>query len=170
MSESFLAEVDIFAGNYAPKGWMLCDGQLLPIAQNQSLYSLIGTVYGGDGTFDFALPNLVGRAPMHAGNGPGLSSYALGQRGGIDNVTLSVAQMPSHSHDMLSSTEDRDDLNPDGNYFGLGAKLYATPNNLGAMNSAMLPDAGGSQSHTNQQPYLKLTFIISVAGIYPSRP
>jgi microcystin-dependent protein len=146
MSEPFIAEIRIFAGNFAPRGWAFCNGQLLPVAQNTALFSLIGTTYGGDGRTTTALPNLQGRAPMHPGRGPGLTSRRLGESGGSETVTLSTAQMPNHNHPLMASAE-----------------------NLVPMANEALPAAGGSQSHNNMQPYLAINFIIALTGLYPSR-
>ncbi|MEM1055578.1 MAG: tail fiber protein [Bacteroidota bacterium] len=173
MSEPFIAEIRIFAGNFAPRGWAFCNGQLLPIAQNTALFSLIGTTYGGDGRSTTALPNLQGRAPMHPGRGPGLTSRRLGQRGGVEMVTLTEAQMAQHTHTMTASgiPANQDDPSPT-QYLaraGSGNTAYAPPNNLVAMNPASLPNAGGSQAHNNLQPFLAINFIIALVGLYPSR-
>ncbi|HSR49370.1 MAG TPA: tail fiber protein [Acidobacteriota bacterium] len=173
MSEPFVAEIRIFAGNFAPRGWAFCNGQLLPVSQNTALFSLIGTTYGGDGRTTTALPNLEGRAPMHPGRGPGLTDRRLGQRGGVETVTLNEAQMPNHTHTMRASdgrgrsgiavgnvlAEPRDGL------------LYQTNTsaNLVDMSDSSLSDTGGSQAHNNMQPYLTMNFIIALVGLYPSR-
>ncbi len=170
MSEPFIAQLQIFPYNFAPRGWANCDGQLLPIAQNTALFALVGTNYGGDGRTTFGLPNLKGRAVMHPGNGPGLSSYNLGQRGGVEKVTLSESQMASHTHTMRVSTEDGDTNAPGNNYLGRGSFIYATPANLVAMASQSLPNAGGGGAHNNLQPFLTLNFCIALQGLYPSRP
>lgn len=169
MSEPFVAEIRIFAGNFAPRGWAFCNGQLLPISQNTALFSLIGTTYGGDGRSTTALPNMEGRAPMHPGRGPGLTDRRLGQRGGAESITLTEAQMPQHNHSMEVSVEDGDRRSPAGGYFGRGTALYADPANLAPMAAQSLPDAGGSQPHNNMQPYLTINFIIALVGLYPSR-
>ena len=169
MSEPFVAEIRIFAGNFAPRGWAFCNGQLLPISQNTALFSLIGTTYGGDGRSTTALPNLEGRAPMHPGRGPGLTDRRLGQRGGAESIALTEAQMPQHNHSMEVSVEDGDRRSPAGGYFGRGTALYAAPENLAPMAAQSLPDAGGSQPHNNMQPYLTINFIIALVGLYPSR-
>ena len=169
MSEPFIAEVRIFAGNFAPRGWAFCDGQLLPILQNTALFALIGTTYGGDGRTTTALPDLKGRAPMHPGRGPGLTSRKLGERGGDETTTLTEAQMPSHTHTMVGSAADADDRNPGGKYVGGGNGMFAAPGSLGDMDQAMLPSTGGGQLHSNMQPYLSLNFIIALVGIFPSR-
>ncbi|GHA13496.1 tail Collar domain-containing protein [Arenicella chitinivorans] len=173
MSEPFIAEIRIFAGNFAPRGWALCNGQLLPISQNTALFSLIGTTYGGDGRSTTALPDLKSRVPMHPGHGPGLTSRRLGQRGGTDTVTLSEAQIPNHNHTMragnipLASVQaptDQRSLNRSAN-----GNAYTAAQNLVVMNEQTLPSAGGSQAHNNQQPFLAMNFIIALAGLYPSR-
>jgi len=174
MSEPFIAEIRIFAGNFAPRGWAFCDGQLLPVSQNTALFSLIGTTYGGDGRSTTALPDLQGRVPMHPGRGPGLTSRRLGQRGGDETVTLSEAQMPSHTHSQMATAEN-------GGYGSLtsdmalarsrGGSLYqtATSSNLVDMDERSLPATGGSQAHNNLQPFLTINFIIALVGLYPSR-
>ena len=169
MSEPFIAEVRIFTGNFAPRGWAFCSGQLLPIAQNTALFSLIGTIYGGDGRSTTALPNLQGRAPMHPRRGPGLTDRRLGQRGGVENVTLTEAQMPNHTHSMIGTDRDVDDNKPQDGLYGVGSFQYQDPSGLVQMNNAMLPNAGGSQAHNNMQPYLAMNFIIALVGLYQSR-
>ena len=168
MSEPFIAEIRIFAGNFAPRGWAFCDGQLLPISQNTALFSLIGTTYGGDGRTTTALPNMQGRAPMHPGRGPGLTSRRLGENGGAEQVTVSESQMPSHSHSM-QGVAGADQAAPD-NAHGLGnAPVYATPGTIVAMGADMVGNTGGSQPHNNMQPFLAMNFIIALQGLYPSR-
>lgn len=174
MSEPFLAEIRIFAGNFAPRGWAFCNGQLLPIAQNTALFSLIGTTYGGDGRTTTALPNLKGRAPMHPGRGPGLTARRLGQRGGTETVTLTEAQMPSHTHTARAADELPDDNDPANEYVaragGRGSSLYAADSSsLGSMKNNVLSNAGGSLAHNNIQPFLAMNFIIALVGLYPSR-
>ncbi len=171
MSEPFIAEVRIFAGNFAPRSWAFCDGQLLPIAQNTALFSLIGTTYGGDGRTTTALPNLKGRAPMHPGRGPGLTSRRLGERGGTEASTLSEAQMPNHAHTLRATVSRGSSNQPQGNAFNrsVGDTAYHTPINLADMAPAMASNSGGSQTHNNLQPFLTLNFIIALQGLYPSR-
>jgi len=174
MSEPFIAEIRIFAGNFAPRSWAFCDGQLLPISQNTALFSLIGTTYGGDGRTTTALPNLQGRAPMHPGRGPGLTARRLGEKVGIETVTLSEAQIPSHSHTARATTNGAAPGGPT-NTSSLartgGGDSYQsnTTANLVDLASQTLSTTGGSQSHTNVQPYLTLNFIIALQGLYPSR-
>ena len=172
MSEPFIAEIRIFAGNFAPRGWAFCDGQLLPISQNTALFSLIGTTYGGDGRSTTALPDLQGRVPMHPGRGPGLTSRRLGQRGGTEMITLSEAQMPNHTHQLIASGEDGESTTPSSsNMVGAGNDMFRSPNGAttGAMADAALPSAGGSQAHNNLQPFIVMNFIIALVGLYPSR-
>jgi microcystin-dependent protein len=173
MSEPFIAEIRIFAGNFAPRGWAFCNGQLLPVSQNTALFSLIGTTYGGDGRTTTALPNLQGRAPMHPGRGPGLSARRLGETGGGETVTLSEAQMPSHTHTFQGSSDPPDSRQPGGSLAaapaGRGASvLYGTANVVN-QDSRTVGSAGGSQAHNNLQPYIVLNFIIALVGLYPSR-
>lgn len=175
MSEPFIAEIRIFAGNFAPRSWAFCDGQLLPISQNTALFSLIGTTYGGDGRSTTALPNLQGRAPMHPGRGPGLTSRRLGQRGGTEMVSLSEAQMPQHRHSQeavpLGQFTVGNSLDPAGNLLAGPAtgNQYTDANNLVDMASGSLTNTGGSQPHNNLQPFLTMNFIIALQGLYPSR-
>jgi microcystin-dependent protein len=175
MSDQFVAEIRIFAGNFAPSGWALCNGQLLPISQNTALFSVLGTNFGGNGTSTFGLPNLQGSAPLGAGQGPGLSSRVLGQTGGEQTVTLLASQMPAHSHTAQAAAAGGWDA-PGGNVWGealLGKtpmNLYAPsgPNNV-AMSSQALAATGGNQPHNNMPPYLCLNFIIALVGIFPTR-
>lgn len=170
MSEPFVAEVRIFAGNFAPRGWAFCNGQLLPISQNTALFSLIGTTYGGDGRTTTALPNLQGRAPMHPGRGPGLTDRRLGQRGGVETVTLTEAQMPNHTHTLRATSEDGNRQDPAGKAFARGTPMYLPPpQTTAAMDPEVLPQAGCSQAHNNLQPFLVINFIIALVGLYPSR-
>lgn len=171
MSEPFIAEIRIFAGNFAPRGWAFCNGQLLPISQNTALFSLIGTTYGGDGRTTMALPDLEGRAPMHPGRGPGLTSKRLGERGGVETVTLSEAQMPNHTHTLRCLPIPGDSSTPLNNTFArtIGGSPYIPQQNLVPMADVALPSAGGSQAHNNMQPYLAINFVIALVGLYPSR-
>lgn len=174
MSEPFLAEIRIFAGNFAPRGWAFCDGQLLPIAQNTALFSLIGTTYGGDGRSTTALPNLKGRAPMHPGRGPGLTARRLGQKVGVETVTLSEAQIPQHSHTARAAVAFPDVTSPDNSSaltrsHPVPAYQEDTSTNLVDMAGSTLATTGGGQAHTNLQPFLSLHFIIALVGAYPVR-
>jgi microcystin-dependent protein len=170
--DPFVAEIRIFPFNFAPKGWAFCDGQILPISQNTALFSLLGTTYGGDGKANFALPNLDGNAPMHPGQGPGLSLHDLGETGGSDTVTLLDSEIPSHSHALMASSQPGEDATPAGENLGrsVGAQLYqTTTTNLEKMNAAALALAGNSQPHNNLMPYLTLSFCIALQGVYPPR-
>ncbi len=171
MSEPFIAEIRIFAGNFAPRGWAFCNGQLLPISQNTALFSLIGTTYGGDGRTTTALPNLQGRAPMHPGSGPGLTLRRLGERGGTETVTLTEAQLASHSHMVGATDDDAEETNPAGRLLALtpGEEAYAPPGALADMAPQATAHTGGSQPHNNMQPYLTINYIIALVGLYPSR-
>jgi microcystin-dependent protein len=172
MSEPFIAEIRIFAGNFAPRSWAFCNGQLLPISQNTALFSLIGTTYGGDGRTTTALPNLQGKAVMHPGLGPGLTSRRLGQGGGVETVTLSEAQMSSHSHSWQSIVSPANDDEPLDKLAARGAGLGAytdSTNNIVAMDPNTLANTGDNQSHNNLQPFLAINYIIALQGLYPSR-
>ena len=173
MSEPFVAEIRIFAGNFAIRGWAFCNGQLLPVSQNTALFSLVGTTYGGDGTTTFGLPNLQGRAPMHPGRGPGLTSRRLGQQGGVENVTLTEAQMPNHGHALQANDNRAGSGGPVGNSFaeprdGLRYQSDTVTNRV-TMSDQALENAGGGQPHNNMQPFTTLNFIIALVGLYPSR-
>lgn len=172
MAEPFIAEIRIFAGNFAPRGWALCDGQLLPIAQNAALFSLIGTTYGGDGRTTTALPDLRGRAPMHPGRGPGLTPRQLGQATGAPTVTLTEAQLPSHGHDQWATGAAGDD-DPGPSVMPAradGAALYSADGQaLVEAAEGAVSATGGGQAHANDQPWLGLNFIIALVGLFPSR-
>jgi microcystin-dependent protein len=161
----------MFAGNFAPRGWAFCNGQLLPISQNTALFALIGTVYGGDGRTTMALPDMQGRAPMHPGQGPGLSARSLGQTGGVETVTLLEAQMPNHNHVLSADTAPANNRTPAGNSLAraTGGLAYGAASNLVPMASEALPLTGGSQPHNNMQPFLTMSFIIALQGLFPSR-
>ena len=172
MADPFVAEIRIFPFNFAPKGWAFCAGQILPLSQNTALFSLLGTTYGGDGKSNFALPDLQGNAPMHPGQGPGLSLHDLGETGGSQTVTLLESEMPSHSHAFSQSTRSSDNLNPKSLSLGTGNNVYATQSGSTAAQLApqALPPTGGSQPHNNMQPYLALNFCIALQGVFPPRP
>lgn len=172
MSEPFVGEIRMFAGNFAPRGWAFCDGQLLAVSQNDALFSLYGTIYGGDGRTTFGLPDLRGRVPIHAGTGPGLSPRRLGSKAGEEQVTLTVNQLPSHTHPFTGSTDNGLDSNPQGNFLASSTVLqpYSESEALDtSMASAAITSVGGSRSHTNLQPFLCVHFIVALFGIYPSR-
>jgi microcystin-dependent protein len=171
MADPFVAEIRIFPFNFAPKGWAWCNGQLLPISQNTALFSLLGTTYGGDGKSTFALPNLQGSAPMHPGQGPGLSLYDLGEVGGSQTVSLIQSEIPAHIHQLRCTNVDGDQASPTGNTWGAtpsGANPYIAPSN-GAMSPQALAIAGGNQPHNNMQPYLTFYFCIALQGVFPPR-
>jgi microcystin-dependent protein len=180
MSNPFLAEIRIFAGNFAPRGWALCDGQLMPISQNTALFSLLGTTYGGDGRSTFALPNLQGSAPMQAGQGPGLSLRDLGETGGEQTVTLLDSEMPNHNHTFVGTTANGTVTSSNGNQLGKGLKGNIQASNsihmysAGSVTTQLNPETamaptGGNLPHNNKMPYLGLTFIIALQGVFPAR-
>ena len=170
MSEPFVGEIRMFAGNFAPRGWAFCDGQLLAVSQNDALFSLLGTIYGGDGRTTFGLPDLRGRIPIHAGSGPGLSPRRLGAKAGTEQETLTVNQLPSHSHTMQASGDGADQRSASGNLFARTAfNSYSQGTPSSPMASNMISSVGGSRSHTNLQPYVCIHFIVALFGIYPSR-
>ncbi|MCG8428086.1 MAG: tail fiber protein [Chromatiales bacterium] len=171
MSEPFVGEIRMFAGNFAPRGWAFCDGQLLAVSQNDALFSLLGTIYGGDGRTTFGLPDMRGRVPIHAGSGPGLSPRRLGAKAGAEKVTLTVNQLPSHTHNLQASTTLANDSEPAGNVLAqsAGAELYNTKTPDREFASNLISTVGGSRSHTNLAPFLCINFIIALFGIYPSR-
>jgi microcystin-dependent protein len=170
--EPFLGEIRMFAGNYAPRGWAKCEGQLLPISQNTALFSLLGTMYGGDGRTTFALPDLRGRVPMFHGNGPGLPTYTQGEKGGTVTNSLTVANLPAHNHAVNAVDLEGDSPSPTNNYPAntkLLDKEYIGDGTTTTMNSNMIGNTGNNQPVNNMQPYLTVTFIIALEGIYPSR-
>jgi microcystin-dependent protein len=168
VAEPFLAEIRILSFEFAPKGWALCNGQLLPINQNQALFALLGTTFGGDGRVNFALPDLRARTPVHVGDG-----LSLGSRGGSQAVTLTQAELPSHSHELLASAEVASSADPSGNVLAkkprFGADVYAAPPGAAvALAPGSLTATGGGQAHLNMQPFLTHTFAIALQGIFPS--
>ncbi len=171
MADPFVAEIRIFPFNFAPRGWAWCDGQLLPLSQNTALFSLLGTTYGGNGKSNFALPNLQGRAPMHPGQGPGLSLHDLGETGGSETVTLLQSEMPAHSHTVAASEVDGTETAPNGQLFalGVGISMFQAPGALVQWNPNGLAPAGGDQPHNNMQPYLTFYFNIALQGVFPPR-
>ena len=166
MAQPYVGEIRLFAGNFAPVGWLFCDGQLLPISENETLYQLIGTTYGGDGQQTFALPDLRGRVPMHQPNGP----LSVGQATGVESVTLTVQQIPAHTHPLIGAKTPGTQTDPAGNLVAdsLSVSVYIND----GVDANMAPQAigvvGGSQPHENRQPYLGLNFIVSLFGIFPS--
>jgi microcystin-dependent protein len=165
MAQPYVGEIRMFAGNFAPAGWMFCEGQLLPISENETLFQLIGTTYGGDGESTFALPDLRGRIPIHQGNG-----FILAETGGAEEITLTVNQIPAHTHPLLASTGVSTVTDPGGNVSGQTGTYdgYQTTPGASAMAAQSISPVGGSQPHTNFQPYLCVDFIISLFGIFPS--
>lgn len=172
MSEPFIGQVVAVGFNFAPNGWALCDGSLLPIAENSPLFSLIGTTYGGDGITNFALPDLRGRVGLSQGQGPGLGNYLLGQKGGAENVTLTAAQHASHRH-LLMAANAVDSADPANNRVlgqpATGTTLYAPSGTATTLSSSTVAPDGGSQPHNNKQPYMTINYIICLEGIYPSQ-
>jgi microcystin-dependent protein len=170
VADPFVAEIRIFPFNFAPKGWAWCDGQLLPLSQNTALFSLLGTTYGGNGKSNFALPDLQGRAPMHPGQGPGLSLHDLGEVGGSETVTLLESEIPAHSHTLRGDEDDGTFKTPQGMLVAGGNQMYLTNT---APNAIMAPEAlapaGGDQPHNNLQPYLTFYFNIALQGVFPPR-
>ena len=165
MAEPFLSEIRITSFGFAPNGWALCNGQLLPINQNQALFSLLGTTFGGDGRVNFGLPDLRGRTPIHVG-----FAHTLGEHGGEQAHTLSIAEIPAHLHVLQGTSDVGTQVIPAGGYLAKAAPAnpYSTPTNLTAMNPASTATAGGSQAHLNMQPFLTLSFCIALQGIFPS--
>ena len=166
MAQPYVGEIRIFAGNFAPAGWMFCEGQLLAISEYETLFQLIGTTYGGDGQATFALPDMRGRLPIHMGNG-----FTLAETGGVEIVTLTVNQIPAHSHSFLASSDIANSPDPTSNVVGRSSqeKIFLNSNPSVAMSSQFLGSVGGSQPHSNFQPYLCVDFIISLFGLFPSQ-
>jgi microcystin-dependent protein len=181
MSNPFVAEIRIFGFNFAPKGWAMCDGQILPISQNTALFSLLGTNYGGNGTSNFGLPNLKGSVPIHVGAspGPGLSPYFLGQTGGEQNHTLIQQEMPAHNHNLNADRSTATSANPSNAFYRAGEFPGNPPGAVWAYNAATSPSTslnpntisltGGNQPHNNMMPYLTMTFCIALQGVFPPR-
>lgn len=167
MAEPFLSEIRLFSFNYPPKGWAFCNGQFLPINQNQALFSLLGTTYGGNGQTTFALPDLRGRLAMHEGNG-----HTLGEKAGSESVTINIQQLPQHLHFLQGANKDADQPIPTGNLLGNVNNLYrsaAPAGNLLQLLAGSVSNVGGSQAHTNMAPYLVINFCIALIGIFPSQ-
>lgn len=170
MSEPFLAEVRIVGFNFAPRGWAFCDGQILPINQNQSLYSLLGTTYGGDGRTSFALPDMRGRTPMHVGRSNGGEDHREGQKSGEETHTLSGAEMPQHDHVLRASANTGNAITAAGHVLSKSlSNVYEDPVSLVAMRAGTVANVGGGQAHDNMQPYLAVNFCIALQGLFPSR-
>jgi microcystin-dependent protein len=163
MAEPFLSEVRIMSFEFAPKGWALCNGQLLPINQNQALFSLLGTTFGGDGRVNFALPDLRGRTPIHVGSG-----HTLGERGGEQAHTLSIAEIPTHTHVLSGLGANATTNSPNAALLANSTAVYHSPSNLTTLNPGSVTNVGGSQAHLNMQPFLTLSFCIALQGIFPS--
>ncbi len=165
MAQPYVGEIRMFAGNFAPVGWMFCEGQLLPISENETLFQLIGTTYGGDGENTFALPDLRGRIPIHQGNG-----FILAETGGVETVTLTTSQIPAHTHPFIASSNSGSTNIPDNNIYAAttGFDLYISDPDGPTFNTSAVTSAGGSQPHYNMMPYLCVNFIISLFGIFPS--
>jgi microcystin-dependent protein len=170
MSDPFIGEVRMFAGSFAPAGWALCNGALIPISENDALFVLLGTTYGGDGEETFALPDLQGRVPMHNGQGPGISqNYQLGEKAGVESVTLSTQQIPVHNHAWVATTDPGQGTAPADQLLAANPTvlLYRPSTPTGAMNAGCISPVGGSQPHENLQPYITINYIISLFGIFP---
>jgi microcystin-dependent protein len=169
MSDQYLGEIRMFSGNYAPVGWELCNGQKLSINSHEALYTLLGTMYGGDGVSNFALPDLRGRVPLHNGTSPEGTLYALAQTGGTETVTLTEAQLPSHTHQVNAQTVAGSSINPANAFWATSTvNQYSTLAPNSTMSAASVSSVGGNQEHNNMMPYFPLTFMIAVQGLFPS--
>ena len=169
--DPFIGEIRIFSWGFAPKNWAFCNGSILAITQNTALFSLLGTTYGGNGTSTFALPNLVGRAAMGAGAGPGLTSRPLGQASGAATVTLQSTEVPAHGHALMATAQDAATTNPSGQMLAMTRHAtYQPPGTLAPMNAQALEPSVGGQPHNNMQPHLVMNYCIALTGIYPARP
>jgi microcystin-dependent protein len=170
MSTPFIGEIRIFGGNFAPAGWAFCSGQLMPISENDALFALIGTTYGGDGQTTFALPDLQGRLPMHMGTGPGLSPRTIGESGGMESVTLTTQQIPNHNHAPLAVSGNGNQSTPQGGVWaGVTTSIYTSNPPSTAFSATLGGSSGGSQPHDNMMPYLAISFIISLFGVFPTQ-
>lgn len=174
MSDPFVGEIKMFAGNFAPRGWAFCDGQLLAVSQNDALFSLFGTIYGGDGRTTFGLPDLRGRIPLHQGQGPGLSSRKIGNKSGQEDVTLTTNQLPSHTHTMKASNSSGERATPSGSVLSRSNVVNIYRSSPAAativdMSAQAVSNTGGSQHHSNLMPFLCIHYIVALFGIYPSR-
>jgi len=172
MGEPFVGEIRMFGGSFAPAGWAMCQGQLMPISENDTLFNLIGTTYGGDGQETFGIPDLQGRVPMHAGQGPGISqNYQIGEQAGVESVTLTSQTTPTHTHAFVATSNTALSTSPSDNVMaaGITTKMYTEDVANQPLNGTVITPQGGSQPHENLQPYLCLTFIISLFGVFPSQ-
>ena len=171
MAQPYIGEIRMFAGNFAPAGWMFCDGTQLAISENDALFTLLGTTYGGDGQETFNLPDLRGRVPIHQGAAPGGSTYTIGQTGGSESVTLTTQKIPAHNHNLLATTAVGTQVNPGGNLLAnsQGPQPYIQESPDAGLNQQALSPVGGSQPHENLQPILGISFIISLFGLFPPR-
>jgi microcystin-dependent protein len=171
MGEPFVGEIRMFGGNFAPAGWAFCQGQLLPISENETLFNLIGTTYGGDGQETFGLPNLQGRVPLHAGTGSDGIAYQQGEMGGVESVTLTTQQIPIHTHPFTASTAGATETSPSGQVIAQSGQraVYTEDSTTTALAASSITPVGGSQPHENMQPYLAISFILSLFGVFPSQ-
>lgn len=175
MAQPYIGEIRMFAGNFAPAGWAMCSGQLMPISENDALFTLIGTTYGGDGQETFQLPNLQSRIPIHFGSGPDGTTYQIGEAAGTEEETLSIQQIPSHNHAPVGSANPASQTSPAGAVLAnatsptVGILTYGSDTPFVPMNAQSISPAGGSQPHTNTQPFLCVNFIISLYGLFPSQ-
>jgi microcystin-dependent protein len=170
MSDPFIGEIRMFAGTFAPRSWAFCDGQLLAVSQNDALFSLFGTTYGGDGRTTFGLPDMRSRIPVHAGTGPGLSIRHLGSKSGSESVTVGTTQLPSHTHPLQGSSDSATTPDPSGNVFARSSgDTYGSDFSASNMNGAAVSSSGGGQAHTNLMPSLAVNFIVALFGVYPAR-
>jgi len=173
MAQPYVGEIRMFAGNFAPSGWMFCEGQTLPISENDVLFTLIGTTYGGDGQETFNLPNLASRIPLHMGTGPDGTTYQIGEMAGVESVTLTTQQIPSHTHPLTASGTQATFTNPASNVPAkapiLATQTYGTDNPPDSLNAGTIGQAGGNQPHENTQPFLCINFIISLFGVFPTQ-
>lgn len=169
MAQPYVGEIRIFAGNFPPVGWLFCDGQLLAIAENETLFQLIGTTYGGDGESTFALPNLQSRIPIHQGTGPFGTTYTLAEMAGVEEVTLTVQQMPNHNHALLASQDPGTEISPAGGVLaaGGGVNIFRPGPGVSPMNAQAVVPAGASQPHDNMHPFICINYIISLFGLFP---
>jgi microcystin-dependent protein len=172
MAQPYIGEIRMFAGNFPPVGWMFCDGQTIPISQNDALFILIGTTYGGDGQETFNLPNLQSRIPIHMGTGPDGTTYQIGEMAGVESVTLTTQQIPSHTHSLIGTLNGALQTGPGGNLFGVSAQVEYCTAGLTTdtnMNASSITPVGGSQPHENLMPYICINYIISLFGLFPQQ-